>query len=272
VTGGTTPYLCSITSGTLPAGLSLNGCTVSGTPAAAGISNLTVSVTDSSTPQLSVSGSLSLTVVTPGSLILTSASLPNGVVGVAYSEVIGVAGGTGPYLCSITSGTLPAGLTLTGSTCTVSGTPAAAGTAALTVSVTDSSTPQQSVSGPLSVTVVTPGSLTLTTPVLPNGVVGTPYSEVIGVAGGVTPYTCAIDSGFVAGGVEPDGGQLHGERDAGGGWDRGSDGERDGQLDPGAACERPVGPDHPAQRRGSADDHHDDVAGGDRGRAVSGSD
>jgi len=47
-------------------------------------------------------------------LILTSASLPNGVVGVAYSEVIGVAGGTGPYLCSITSGTLPAGLTLTG--------------------------------------------------------------------------------------------------------------------------------------------------------------
>lgn len=46
--GGATPYSWSILSGSLPTGLSLNASTglISGTPAAAGLSNLTVKVTD----------------------------------------------------------------------------------------------------------------------------------------------------------------------------------------------------------------------------------
>jgi len=54
-------------------------------------------------------------------------------VDVPYTGTITVTGGTVPYLCSLVSGALPAGLTLTGSTCTVSGTPVVAGTSTFTV-------------------------------------------------------------------------------------------------------------------------------------------
>jgi len=45
-TGGTAPYACSITAGALPAGLSLGGCSISGTPTTAGTSSVTIKVTD----------------------------------------------------------------------------------------------------------------------------------------------------------------------------------------------------------------------------------
>ena len=47
--GGTSPYSFSVTSGALPIGLTLNSATgvISGTPAAAGTSTFTVTVTDS---------------------------------------------------------------------------------------------------------------------------------------------------------------------------------------------------------------------------------
>ena len=64
----------------------------------------------------------------------------NGTVNTPYSGVIGVSGGTAPYSCMITAGTLPTGLTL-GASCTVSGTPTAAGTANLTVKATDAANP-----------------------------------------------------------------------------------------------------------------------------------
>lgn len=58
----------------------------------------------------------------------------------AYQTLISVAGGTAPYAWSITSGTLPPGLTLaggTGASTAISGTPTAAGTSTVTVQVTD---------------------------------------------------------------------------------------------------------------------------------------
>jgi hypothetical protein len=197
VSGGTAPYSCTIVSGTLQQGLSLTGCTVSGTPTVASTVNLMVKATDSSPTQETTTGPVSLT-INPAALSLTLSSLPDGTINKPYSAVIGVAGGTAPYTCTITAGTLQAGLTLTG--CTVSGTPTVASTVNLTVKATDSSNPQESTTGPVSLT-INPAALTLTLSSLPDGTVGTPYSATIGVSGGTAPYSCMITAGTLQAGL-----------------------------------------------------------------------
>src|SRR5579875_23372 len=197
ISGGTSPYSCAITSGTLPAGLTLSGCTVSGTPTTAGTSTVQVKVTDASNPQQSTTGPESIT-ISPAQLKLTVATLPDGTVNVPYTATIGVSGGTSPYSCAITSGTLPAGLTLSG--CTVSGTPTTAGTSTVQVKVTDASNPQQSTTGPESIT-ISPAQLKLTVATLPDGTVNVPYTATIGVSGGTSPYSCAITSGTLPAGL-----------------------------------------------------------------------
>ena len=66
--GGTPPYRWSVTSGSFPAGLSLNTSTgaLTGTPGAPGKFNVAVDVTDSSSPQASDAASLSLVVSASG--------------------------------------------------------------------------------------------------------------------------------------------------------------------------------------------------------------
>ena len=56
-------------------------------------------------------------------LTISTTSLPNGQVGVAYSATLTATGGTTPYAWSITSGVLPTGLSLNASTGLISGTP-----------------------------------------------------------------------------------------------------------------------------------------------------
>ncbi|WP_263356063.1 beta strand repeat-containing protein [Acidicapsa ligni] len=199
VSGGVSPYSCVITSGTLPAGLTLGaGCVVSGIPTTPGTSTVTVRVTDSATPANTVVGPETI-IIAPAPLILTAATLPNGTVGVAYSSLIGVSGGVGPYSCTVISGTLPTGLTL-GAGCVVSGTPTTAGTSAVTVRVTDSATPANTVVGPETI-IIAPAPLILTSGTLPNGTVNVPYSSIIGVSGGVSPYSCSIASGTLPNGL-----------------------------------------------------------------------
>ena len=196
VSGGTSPYSCTITSGTLPAGLSISGCTVSGTPTTAGSSTVTVKVTDSGSPTQTTSGPETI-VINPAALTITN-SLPNGTVGVVYSATIDASGGTTPYSCSITSGTLPAGLSLTG--CTVGGTPTTPGTSNITVLVTDSGSPNKTVSGPESITIQPSGTLSLTG-TLPIATVGVPYSYTLKATGGLPPYTYAVTAGSLPAGI-----------------------------------------------------------------------
>ncbi len=70
--------------------------------------------------------------------IATSSPLPDGNTGTRYSQVLGATGGTPPYSWSITTGSLPPGLTLDASTGAIVGTPATLGTFSFTVQVTDS--------------------------------------------------------------------------------------------------------------------------------------
>ena len=91
------------------------------------------------------------------SLTVTTASLPEGSLGVAYSQTLAASGGTTPYSWSITIGALPAGLSLNAASGAITGTPTAAGVSNFTVKVTDSSTPTaQTATANLSVTVTQP--------------------------------------------------------------------------------------------------------------------
>ena len=71
-------------------------------------------------------------------------------VGVAYSSALTATGGVAPYTFSISSGSLPPGLTLNASTGAITGTPTTAGTYSYTAKVTDST---GTITGSLTVTV-----------------------------------------------------------------------------------------------------------------------
>jgi hypothetical protein len=69
-------------------------------------------------------------------ITLSPATIPNGTVGLAYSQTFTGSGGTGPYTFAVTGGVLPAGLTLTPAG-VLAGTPTTAGTSTFTVRATD---------------------------------------------------------------------------------------------------------------------------------------
>jgi len=189
--GGRTPYTWTRSSGTLPAGLSLSSSgVISGTPTTAGTSSFTVMATDSSSPTASATRSLSITTAAaPAVLTITTTSLSGATVGTAYSRTLTAAGGRTPYTWTRSSGTLPAGLSLSSSG-VISGTPTTAGTSSFTVRVTDSSSPTVSATRSLSITTATAAApLSITTSSLAGGTVGTSYSRTLAATGGVTPYT-----------------------------------------------------------------------------------
>ncbi|MGD0732538.1 MAG: Ig-like domain repeat protein [Terracidiphilus sp.] len=135
-TGGVTPYTWSISSGSLPGGLSLATGTgaISGLPTTPGPSTFTVKVKDST----GSTATQSLTITINATLAVTTASLPDGTAGTAYAQTLTATGGVTPYTWSISNGSLPAGLSLTAGTGAISGTPTTAGPSTFTVKVTDS--------------------------------------------------------------------------------------------------------------------------------------
>ena len=70
--------------------------------------------------------------------VITQSALPSGTVGKSYQATIAFTGGLPPFTCSITSGALPAGLTLNPTTCAISGTITRAQSNSFIVTVTDS--------------------------------------------------------------------------------------------------------------------------------------
>ncbi|NCW27787.1 MAG: hypothetical protein EBV83_05755, partial [Verrucomicrobia bacterium] len=152
-TGGLPPYHWSLTSGTLPSGMVLtsNG-EIAGTPDATDSKTFTVQLTDGSGQTRA--RILNLNINQP--LSITSASLPSGTIGLAYSRSLAASGGTPPYLWTNTAGSLPAGLSLNSSG-TISGTPTTAGTSIFTVQASDGTT---LTNRSLSMTILTPFALT----------------------------------------------------------------------------------------------------------------
>ncbi len=133
--GGTGPYIWSII-GSLPDGITLNTSSglLSGIPTTAATTSFTVQVTDfygkfaTKAVSVQVVAAPSITSTTP---------LPAGAVGAAYTTTLTASDGTTPYTWSVSTGSPPAGLTLSGAG-VLSGVPSSAGTASFTVKVLDS--------------------------------------------------------------------------------------------------------------------------------------
>jgi hypothetical protein len=153
--GGTPPYTWSISAGSLPTGLSLSNPsagTISGTPTATGTSSFTVKVTDSATPTAgTATATLSITI--NAALAITTTTLPGGSVSAAYSATVSATGGAQPYIWSITSGSLPAGLSINSASGVISGTPTTTGTSDFTVTATDSESPAVKANAALSIVI-----------------------------------------------------------------------------------------------------------------------
>ncbi|WP_287602086.1 cellulase family glycosylhydrolase [Thiothrix sp.] len=73
----------------------------------------------------------------PAALNITTATLIAGKVGTGYNATLAVSNGTAPYSWSVSSGSLPTGLSLSAAG-VISGTPSTSGTASFSVKVTDS--------------------------------------------------------------------------------------------------------------------------------------
>ncbi len=204
--GGNGSYTFTVSAGALPAGLSLNTTsgTLSGTPTTAATSNFTITATDGN----GVTGSRAYSITIGNALSVNPASLPGGAVGVAYNQTVSATGGTGPYTFAVTVGTLPAGLSLNGSTGVLSGTPSAAAASSFTVTATDSTS--ATASRPYSVT-INP-AVTVNPASLPNGTVGAAYSQAVTASGGNGSFTYGVSAGSLPAGLSlnPSSGLLSG--------------------------------------------------------------
>jgi sugar lactone lactonase YvrE len=149
-TGGTPPYTWTVTSGALPSGLTLSSAgLIAGTPTVAVTGTFGITVSDAS--MTTANGSLTLTVNPTALAIFTSAVLPSGIAGGAYSQTLAAIGGTAPYTWSVFSGVLPPGLTLS-TAGLLAGTPTTLGAYNFTVQVQDSASASASQAFSLAVT------------------------------------------------------------------------------------------------------------------------
>jgi hypothetical protein len=196
-TGGTTPYAWSLAGGTsLPSGLVLDPSgAISGTPTQEGTINFQVRVADASQSAQEAVATLSIT-IGAGALMIDTATLPDGEVGLAYTATVVASGGTAPYAFSVATGALPPGLQLA-PTGAITGTPTSPGTFTLSVQATDSSVSPQVAARSYSIAIldgnVTP--LQLTTATLPDGMIGVAYAGLLTASAGTTPYSFTVDAG-----------------------------------------------------------------------------
>ena len=190
---GTAPIEWSLASGNLPIGLtlSLDG-TISGIPYAGGTFNFTVRATNNAGLDTKF---LEIVISTPP--IITTTDLPNGLLGIWYSQTL-TATGTMPIYWMPISGTLPTGLNLSSNDGKISGTPTATGTYLFTVEAINS---VGSDTKTLTITIGTTEELpVITTTTLPNGTLGSYYSRKL-IATGTEPITWIVETGTLPTGL-----------------------------------------------------------------------
>lgn len=199
VTGGIPPYSYTVTTGALPAGITLNANTggLSGTPTATGSGSFMVQVYDFSggfaTQQIT------WTVSAASPLTITTTSLPAGAKNSAYSQTLAAANNTGSVTWTLASGSsLPTGLALS-TAGVLSGTPTVSGTFTFTVMAVD----QSSNTAMQALTLTLNPALTISTANPPAGAVGETYSATLSASGGIGSYTWSLQpqTGSLPGGV-----------------------------------------------------------------------
>jgi len=213
-TGGTGAITYSVNSGTLPAGLSIVGNQLTGTPTAPTVvagNPVTFLATDSATPTHVTAVSATVTLIAnPVPLVITSTALPTGTVGAAYNATLcsgncgyqfTSTGGTGTITWTVSAGSLTGtGLTLSSSGL-LAGTPTTVENAlSLTFQAKDSATnQQQTVTKVLPLTINNALTVTTTEANLPNAFVLQVYNstgyQLAATGGSGTGYTWSVTSG-----------------------------------------------------------------------------
>ncbi len=197
--GGTPGYTWSISSGSLPAGLTLSsGGVISGLPAGNGTATFTVSVKDNGSPAQTATAQETI-VVGASKLAITTTGLAGAKNGASYSSTLSASGGTPGYTWSISSGSLPAGLTLS-SGGVISGAATTSGTVTFTVAVTDSSSPANTATAQETI-VVGSSTLAIMTTSLAGAKNGSAYSSALSASGGTPGYTWSMSSGSLPAGL-----------------------------------------------------------------------
>lgn len=138
----------------------------------------------------------------------TTTILPNGTLGVGYSQAIAAEFGVTPYtfaaacplggmLC------LPPGLSVNPNTGSVVGTPTKAGTYIFAIKLTDFAFVPQSVTSDQFTVVINPATvLTINSTVLPNATVGSAYNTAIQASGGTPPYSWSVPANSLPPGLQ----------------------------------------------------------------------
>jgi lysophospholipase L1-like esterase len=207
--GGTNPITWSIEAGSLPSGLTLDGETgiISGTPTAPGTSAITVRATDSTEPTAqTATAKLQLVIDAEDEpFAIATSELGTASQGAFYSEPLTATGGAGPAEWSVSSGTLPAGLTLEGSSGTISGVATESGTFPLTITAQDRATPSPHTANThFTLRVVAASMPTILANDLPNGEQGGGYYATLNATGGVAGYTWDLSGGALPPGISLD--------------------------------------------------------------------
>lgn len=117
----------------------------------------------------------------------TTVAFPGATVNTTYSQTAPDSGGTAPRTYGFISGTVPNGLTFSGSGL-LAGKPTATGTSSFTARITDA----DGATALRTYTVVTNPLPTITTTSLPAWTVTRPYSQQVAVGGGSAPFTWSL--------------------------------------------------------------------------------
>lgn len=139
-TGGTSPYTFNVSAGALPPGLALNGATgaITGSPTTPGTFNFSITATDANGCIGSRLYSMTIAAAGCPAITVSPATLPPATANAPYAQAVTASGGTPPYVYTVASGALPAGLTLNPATGLISGTTVQTGLFNFTIRATDS--------------------------------------------------------------------------------------------------------------------------------------
>lgn len=206
-----------VLTGTLPPGLTFNptsgSAVLSGTPTASGAYTFTLEISDAVENFRTRSYTVNIAASLPLAF-LTGPSLPPGSVGIPYSTALQTTGGLPPVSgAPDQSPPLPPGLSFNAANLTISGTPLTAGTFAFPIVARDSQ--NNTTSRVFSITILP--AFRITTPFLPDGVLGRTYNAIIGTEGGTPPIQFQASGTLPPGlALDPSTGQLFGVPNAAG--------------------------------------------------------